>query len=840
MTAKNPEVRLSRRKFLQIAALLAAVIASAPIAACTPPPPPPPDSTSDPETPPQPQRTIQEIFTDAVAGRQPTEQELARLLNELAGDNPTQLAGLIIHLVRLYPNINHQELLTHLNLQTLGLTEQISQLLELLVDQVDLFPDEFPFDHRLAYAEKMAKEKGTGLNEYLAEQLFLRIEPMINRFPSLANLIPPGGYTWDLCKQLQTIPQQIYPQVLMAFNYFTSWQKSAALSNKQGHTYSYVVDGFVDEILPLYFDGDVPKEHDAGYQGYYAQSQQQLLQALFPKVPEELSLIHNPKQLSNRNDVLSLFSSQLTDLCLYLLKKSTENPTIRNRLLPLIRAVQAEVSSERIISEQHLEKMLNNIQHNPQFEEQLRQAVGQAIVTIGVNAQADLEKQYKPITKPQLVIELGSSSDYFGDPTSIVIPEETLPKENDLYKCANLYLPVHSKNSDGSISSELTSTKEFVPLLSTEGQYFSNPGALENGLNFFRLTDNRIVAVPQQTVAVFLKHFSDAVPLKIKSLSYRKRGGLGAALENAEQKIAAAQIEIFKGKPENLANQLVIGTFAVCEQPPEEFYNQANPVKHPADSITWITITRADGQYYAHSPTFEPNKTYTAVYSAGKVEVQHTNLIGQLVTNTYKFLGNDPGPGFFDARMTPMAQALGEEFLAQMQSSTVTKQVFAFLKMAALTSKTGSLNNKNYMVYPKGSATVYCVTHGENKNDAQEVMGSTSDPLPIMAGNLTTYVNLATAEHDSRFCVVLGEIRAGGLGRGSKTMKLLVPKDEVDILEIPQSNHPLQHQTWSQLQVAALYGITEKVLNTGKIDIGAGLFLALQKAAELNSGIRSD
>ena len=122
---------------------------------------------------------------------------------------------------------------------------------------------------------------------------------------------------------------------------------------------------------------------------------------------------------------------------------------------------------------------------------------------------------------------------------------------------------------------------------------------------------------------------------------------------------------------------------------------------------------------------------------------------------------------------------------------------------------------------------------------SQTEIGSFSrDPQPILGGNLTTAVNT-----QGELCLRLATIRRNGLGNGSPETIVMVPKDQVDVLEIPVLKDELQHHAYSQFTVFAAFSVVSKFLNTnlgGDFDLGYALYGALQELVRMNSGIGTD
>lgn len=799
---------LSRRTFLKISAIFTAWLVSA----CAP---------IQPETG-SPISQGLETTLKLMRGEMPSAEEVATMVNQLGIQKESQLAGILIDIVRLQPDIDINKLLNGIGRSNESINQRISDLLTRLSQEVDLFHYDHPINHRMAFAQARAREQGVGVNEYLAKELFDRVEDLITKSPDLAGLFP-ATCPRATCEQRKTIPQEIFQEVQLALYFYETLQLNfvdGAISTGSDHA-------FLDNSMAT-------KIHDLGWinsQEKIDAAHEAMLVALFPMVPEELVLQNDEKRLGDRSSTIALFGEQLTDICLYLLRQSVNNEVIFQKIQTLFSQLQQQIEPTRIVTADEVKLLLSD----PTHERIVRDVISDSIARMAVDRNINLTEQFQPIVKPITVITFKDES------RQIVIPEETFPTNNVLHRTAKLYVP--SIYNGEKVS-------EFIPLLKTGAQNFLlKPRA--KGLSFYS-QKNEIIAVSAQNIAQFAQNHPEAQALTIQSIAHRNRGELGAAVDNVEDWLDQGLADLVEFV-EDLANvenknslrgHRIIGTIAVCKTNPQEYISNATPLEHPAKSLNWITITQGpDNLYYAHNPKIFPNDKgphYASVFD-GVLTVQTGEASDTTGAQKFRVL-DEISPGYYTATLDQIPQTLFEQFLRQVQPEETTKKIALLLRQAVLTTNSGGIHNKQYVVVPKDTATAYLFTIKRDLLSGDKIEQTTistwsRDPQPVL-GSLTT-----TANKDGELCLRLATIRKNGLGNGSPEAMVLVPKNQVDVIEVPTLEDDLQHHAYSQFTVFAAFSVVSKFLNTnlgGDFDLGYALFGALQELVRRNSGIGTD
>ena len=755
-------------------------------------------------------------------GEMPSAKETVDMIRQLGIQKESQLAGIMIDLVRLQPRINVDELLNEIGNNNENINQRISDLLKRLSQEVSLFHYDHPINHRMAFAQARAREQGVGVNEYLAKELFERVKTLIAKSPDLVGLFP-ATCPWATCVQMGTIPADVFPSVQLALYYYEMMQPFFI----SGHT--------PDGSDHLFIGGTIAqKVEQAGWrdkQDIIDAAHEAMLVALFPMIPEEFILQNDEKRLGDRSSTIALFGEQLTDICLYLLRQSLNNEIIFQKIQTLFSQLQQQIDSTRIVSPDEVRLLLSD----PANEKRVRDAISGSISRMAIERGINLTEQFKPIVKLMTVIT------FKGGGQQIVIPEETFPTGNVLHQTAKLFVPSHHQDTDG-----ITKVfHEYVPLLKTNPQDFVSTQGLK-GLQFFYV-DNEVIAVSGQNVNIFSQIYPGARALTIQSITHKKRGELGAAIDNAEDWVdqGLAELgELFGIESKNsLQGHRVIGTLAVCKTNPKEYIDIATPLEHPADSLFWITITQGpDNLYYAHNADYLPRDKgpYYASVQNGILAIQTGTASDASKMQQYRVL-DEMNPGYYAATLDQIPQTLFEQFLRQVQPEETTKKIALLQRQAVLTTNSGGTHKKQYVVVPKNTATAYLITRAAITGDiiSQTEIGSFSrDPQPILGSNLTTTVNT-----QGELCLRLATIRRNGLGNGSPETIVMVPKNQVDVIEVPTLEDELQHHAYSQFTVFAAFSVVSKFLNThlgGEFDLGYALYGALQEMVRMNSGVGTD
>lgn len=800
--------KLSRRKFVQVGGLLLAWL----LAGCGTPP----------ESDPSGNGSGLETTLKLMRGEMPSIKETVDMIRQLGIQKESQLAGIMIDLVRLQPGINIDELLNEIGNSNENINQRISDLLKSLSQEVNLFYYDHPINHRMAFAQARAREQGVGVNEYLAKELFDRVKALIEKAPDLVGIFP-TSCPWAVCEQMGTIPPEIFQQIQLSLYYYEMMQP-------------FFVSGYVEQGSDhLFMGGTIAQKIEQAQwfnnQGIIDAAHEAMLVALFPMVPEEFVFQNDEKRLGDRSSTIALFGEQLTDICLYLLRQSLNNEIIFQKIQTLFSQLQQQIDPTRIVSPDEVRSLLTD----PANEGRIRKAISTSVANMAVEKRINLTEQFKPVVKPITVIT------FKGGGQQIVIPEETFPTNSVLHRTAKLFIPSHHQDTDG-----VTKVfPEYVPLLKTNPQDFvSMQGA--KGLKFF-YADNEIVAVSGQNINIFLQIYPGAQALAIQSINHKKRGELGAAVDNAEDWVDQGLAELGEligiESKNSLQEHRVIGTIAVCKTDPKEYIDIATPLEHPVKSLIWITITQGpDNLYYAHNADYLPRNNgphYVSVHN-GILTIQTGTASDTTNTQQFRVL-DEMNPGYYTATLDQIPQTLFEQFLRQVQPEETTKKIALLQRQAVLTTNSGGTLKKQYVVVPKNTATAYLVTRAPITGDiiSQTEIGSFSrDPQPILGANLTTTVNT-----QGKLCLRLATIRRNGLGNGSPETIVMVPKDQVDVIEIPILEAEFQHHTYSQFTVFAAFSVVTKFLNThlgGEFDLGYALYGALQELVRMNSGIGTD
>lgn len=803
---------LTRRRFLQLGALLTAWLA---LAACTP------IKTETDSAEGQGLETTLKLMR----GEMPSIKETVEMLQQLGIQKESQLAGIMIDLVRLQPEINVDELLSEIGNSNESINQRISDLLRRLSQEVDLFHYDHPVNHRMALAQAKAREEGLAVNDYLARQLFEKIELLINKCPDLVGLFP-SFCPWAVCVERRTIPQEAFQQVQLALYYHEKLQP-------------FFTSGFVPENYDhLFMAGSVAqKVEEANWissQGIIDEAHESMLVSLFPMIPEEFVFQSNEMRLGDRSSTIDLFGEQLTDICLYLLRRSVDNEVIFQKIQLLYSTLQQQLDPSKIVSQDELRQQLMD----PAHENKLRQAISKSIAGIAINQRANLAEQFLPIKKPMTVINFKEIN------KAVVIPEESFPTSSTLYQTADLFIPSHRPNNEGVMSVY----SEFIPLLHTDPQDFTSRSG-PKGLRFYYL-DNRIVAVSGQNLQMFAQIHPTARSLTIQGITHKTKGEFGAAIDDTSVFFEQGKADAIEWLGElvgiedknSIKDHRVIGTFAVCKTLPQEYITNATALEHPGKSLFWVTITQGpDNLYYAYNPEKFPKDKgpHYASINQGILTVQKDSA--STATGQQFRVLDELSPGYYDARLAQIPQALFDQLLRQMQPEETTKKIALLQRQALLTTNSGGIHKRQYVVVPKETATAYLVTRAPITGDiiSQTEIGSFSrDPQPVLGANLTTVVNA-----DGKLCLRLATIRRNGLGNGSPEVIVMVPKDQVEVLEVPTLEADLQHHAYSQATVFAAFSVVSKFLNTnigGEFDLGYALYGALQELIRMNSGIGTD